>query len=141
MANFKKGEVEIQLADGSYTMRFDFNVLCTIEERLNKSIDQLFFQGNISRLAIREAITVALKARHPNITAKKVGRLIEPSKMQEYVVALFEGLAHANGQSEEDIEMMKQRISEETDDEIIDIVEVKEDDNPPLALTATTGTS
>ena len=144
MANKKRGEVEIELLDGTYTMHFSFNTICTIEERLGKSIDQLFFQGDISRIAIREAMACALKGRHMGMTSNKVGRLIDPTKMQQYVMAIFEGLAYANGQSEEQIKQMRDMLNDETDGEAIDadVVDQKEGGDAPLQLAnGTTGTS
>ena len=149
MANLKRGEVEVDaFTDGkARVLRFDFNALCTIEERLGQSVDQLFFSGNVSRLAIREAVTVALKHRNQAITSKKVGRLIDPEKMQPLLIGIFKGLAAANGQTDEQIAEMERMILDETDEEELglggDVSVGGNDDDSPLQLTRpdTTGTA
>lgn len=113
MTNKKRGEVEIYLAGDTHTLLLDMNAICTLEEAFDgKSIDQLLFSGNFSRLVLRQAIYVGMiryYGSQKKVTPEIVGEMMaetfaeKPDSMKDLVMPVLEGVLAGNGADTEEI--------------------------------------
>jgi NADH:ubiquinone oxidoreductase subunit D len=61
----------------SFTLKYDFNSMCEIEERAGKGFDQLLEQKTGIYLSTRYLLWGGLLKNHRNITLEQVGAIIE----------------------------------------------------------------
>lgn len=139
MANPRRGEVDVELGGQPYTLVYDFNALSEIEAAFgDKSIDELFFAGNMSRRVLREAIRVGLERKYRKHTPKQVGRMIgatlerDPKALAGLARAVVCGLLAASGVPAERIEQINRVLSGDEDAEAAD-EKACADDPPPTA--------
>lgn len=104
MANSQRGEVELELAGTPYTLAFNFNAIAEIETAFgDRSIDSIFFGGQLSRRAIIEAIRAGLVKRNRRHTSKQVAEMLDatvaddPTAYARVVRTVVLGLMAANG--------------------------------------------
>ena len=75
MANPVKGEVGFSVGDGRFTLAYDFNALCTLEEDLGVSIEDVGAKME-SISAVRTMFRLGLEAHHGRISDIEAGNLI-----------------------------------------------------------------
>lgn len=129
--NAKRGATQIDLAGNVYTLIYDFNAVCELEERCaGASIDDLLFAGKVPRHVLREALAVGMKRQHPNIKSREVGKLIaqelEVSRvdgLRKIMKAVLVGILRANGATDDQIA----EIERATDSDVEDSVTAKGD--------------
>lgn len=97
MANPHKGEVTLTVGNVVYTLTFNANVLCSIEQQLGKGIvgiyKELFDMEGMSITAARAALYCALKKQHPKITLDQAGdMIIDAGGMAKVLPLIGEGM-------------------------------------------------
>lgn len=75
MATKIKGEIAFDAAGSKWTLVYDFNALCTIEEELDVKVDEVGERLN-SPSMIRSIFRIGLAAHHGVMTDLEAGRLI-----------------------------------------------------------------
>ncbi len=110
MTNKRRGGVQVELGGQSYTLRFTFNSIALLEERLNSTLPQIL-AGQFGVRVVREALSVALSPEDRHLTPNKIGRLMdqEPEKIAYLMNKVFEALSLAMGIGED--------VAEEVEDE------------------------
>lgn len=82
MANKAKGEVELKVGEAYYTLVYDLNALCEIEEALSRGPYVVTFQQAMARAesgqltAIRAVLWGGMRRKHPAMTIEKIGTLL-----------------------------------------------------------------
>lgn len=78
MANPIKGEVAFEAGGRAYTLVLDINALCTLEDRLDMSVDQIAASlGKGMRLGVlRLMFWAGLQAKHPGVPEVGVGDIL-----------------------------------------------------------------
>jgi hypothetical protein len=102
LANVRRGEATIELNGHEYTIRLDFNALCTLEQNLGMPVTKL--NDNMGLTAIREIIYIGLRHEFKpnNFNRTVAGEMIDPTKIDEYVEAITKALNGALGIKEDD---------------------------------------
>lgn len=97
MANAVRGEVSFEAAGTTYRMKISTNALCEIEDALGESIDEVgrkIAENKSAKIRVlRTLVWGALLDRHPNLTPKDAGRLIDEigmEKASELIAKCFE---------------------------------------------------
>lgn len=76
MANPARGEVALTVADTEYTLKFSTNAICELEELQNKGLNEIV--QDLERLStVRALLWAGLRAKHPDVTLKGAGELID----------------------------------------------------------------
>ena len=108
MANRVRGEVEIEIGEETYTLRYDFNALASIDQRLADAhmpgLLAQFSQGQVNFFALREALWHGLPIQvRRRISVAQLGEMMEPRKLVYYMDKLVEALEAAGfiGRAEE----------------------------------------
>lgn len=74
MANEQRGEIEIKIGGKLRKMRFGFNEMAQVEQRLDgRSILRMMAEKNFGMWAIRESLYVGLSVYMPKLTPERVG--------------------------------------------------------------------
>lgn len=78
MANAIKGEVSFLAGNKRYTLVFDFNAICNVEDTFDAPISEVGekLTGGMRAKDLRALITAGLQAHHPGIEELDVGDLI-----------------------------------------------------------------
>ncbi len=79
MANPLKGEAALALSGRQFTMVFDFNAMCTLEEATGKTAESLLEDLDGDRLAMRDLralVWASLQARQPELSLRDAGDLL-----------------------------------------------------------------
>ena len=80
MANPLLGEVAFKAADAEYTLKFSTNAICELEELLNRGLNEIV--SDLERLStVRALLWAGLRAKHPDVTLKMAGEIIDKSGM------------------------------------------------------------
>lgn len=97
MANPHKGEVALKSNGKVYTLLFDINTICEIEQALDASISELgdVLSEGAKLSTIRVMIWAGLQHHHPGLSLQDAGHVIAGSDMKEMSQALGQGLASA----------------------------------------------
>lgn len=99
MANRHRGEVALLIGDATYTLCFSINSLCSLEELLNKSVNEIMAgigDGSKVRLGtVRALVWAGLSEKHPEITVKDAGRIITEGGTAEVMAKVTEALEAA----------------------------------------------
>jgi hypothetical protein len=79
MAGNVKGEVRFEAEGASYTLVFTIDALCALEDRVNKSVEQIGAEmGKSPRLSLLRALFHAgLREYQPSISEKKAGEIMQ----------------------------------------------------------------
>lgn len=93
MANRVKGEAAL----GDYTLVFDINAMCLLEEETGLKTGELLakMQEGIGISELRSFIWAGLQDRHPEITIKAAGGVIGDFGIEESLKALEEAITAA----------------------------------------------
>lgn len=87
MANRFRGEVSFKSGEETYTLRYDANTLCEVEDAfdmgVNKIATLLQDQEKLRLSHIRLVFHLGLKENHPNLSLEDAGRLISEVGMGE----------------------------------------------------------
>ena len=75
MANPIKGEVGFKIAGGDFVLAYDFNALCTLEEDLGVSVEEIGEKLS-SVSSIRTIFRIGLEVHHGRMTDIEAGRMI-----------------------------------------------------------------
>lgn len=75
MANGIKGEVGFKVAGSDWTLVYDFNALCTIEQELDVDVADVGTKLS-SPSMIRSVFRIGLEAKHGGMSDLEAGRLI-----------------------------------------------------------------
>ena len=92
MANPLKGEVAFDADDATYTLVFDFNALCTLEDEFGVDVSKIGDAVGAKASNLRTVFRVGLSAHHPEMTDKEVGSIITdigPTKAGEIITEAF----------------------------------------------------
>lgn len=79
MVNSKRGEVQIRAGDTVYVLRYGFNALCELQDRTGKTAQEMFedLQKSPSLRVMRTIFAVGLAERHPDLTEKDAGNILD----------------------------------------------------------------
>lgn len=81
MANPLRGEVELKVKDGAYTLRFSIDAICGLEEEIGKSFARIMVELSNPELVtltlVRKVFRAALSEHHPDLTLRQAGEIIE----------------------------------------------------------------
>lgn len=97
-----------ELEDKSYTLKFDYNSICDIEEYAGEPIQNFVSENKIGLNQVRIIMWAGLKWKLAGITKQQVGfmlaKLMENGQYQDVVKKMFELLPQAfpNFKSEEE---------------------------------------
>ena len=93
MANPHKGEVPLEIGGTLYTLRLDFNALCSAEEFSSKRMPALIedLQSG-SFAAIRILLLAAISHQVPDMTLAKAGDLVQEAGPPKVMDALTKAL-------------------------------------------------
>ncbi len=96
MANKQRGYVPIEIGGETYQLRYDFNALAQLDQRLGQSFFKVLGEGNIGFHVIREALVSGL-ANPANGRGEETRALqhLEVAKVDYYIDKIFEGLEAA----------------------------------------------
>lgn len=87
MANDIRGEVELHLGDKSYRLKFSTNAICSVEDKLGKSI--IAVMGEIDWITTRRVLLwAALQHHQPGIELKDAGEIMDAAGPLNTVEAL-----------------------------------------------------
>lgn len=104
--NAVKGEVPFEAEGQTYTLVFDFNAICTVEEVFDLPISEVGEKMAKGMRAgdLRKMIAAGLQGRHPGITDLEAGHLIgvigaqvAADKLAEAMQAAFPQAGGAKG--------------------------------------------
>lgn len=104
MANKHRGEVDIEVPSGTFTLRFSTNAICDLEDRLDLGIAQIV--GRLEdeeqmRLGVlRSVVWAGLRDNHQGITEPQAGDVISEAGMGVIVAKISEALSLAFPESE-----------------------------------------
>lgn len=101
MANPHRGEVVFKAADAEYTLVFSTNSICELEELLNSGLNTIV--ANMERLTtVRALLWAGLHSKHPEISLKKAGDIIDVCGMAAATEAVGRALNAAFPKPEKD---------------------------------------
>ena len=93
MANKHRGYVPIEIGGETYQLRYDFNALAQLDQRLGQSFFKVLSEGNIGFHVIREALIAGLSnPANGRGAATKAIQQLEVAKVDYYIDKIFEGL-------------------------------------------------
>ncbi len=96
MANKHRGYVPIEIGGETYQLRYDFNALAQLDQRLGQSFFKVLGEGNIGFHVIREALVAGLaNPANGRGAATRALQHLEVSKIDYYIDKIFEGLEAA----------------------------------------------
>lgn len=96
MANKHRGYVPIEIGGETYQLRYDFNALAQLDQRLGQSFFKVLSDGNIGFHVIREALIAGLSnPANGRGAATRALQHLEVSKVDYYIDKIFEGLEAA----------------------------------------------
>src|SRR5690606_37211406 len=96
MANKHRGYVPIEIGGETYQLRYDFNALAQLDQRLGQSFFKVLSEGNIGLHVIREALVSGLSnPANGRGAATKALQHLEVAKVDYYIDKIFEGLEAA----------------------------------------------
>src|SRR5690606_13073352 len=96
MANRHRGYVPIEIGGETYQLRYDFNALAQLDQRLGQSFFKVLSERNIGFRVIREALVAGLaNSDSGRGAATKALQHLEVSKIDYYIDKIFEGLEAA----------------------------------------------
>lgn len=158
MANPKRGEVELELAGDTYTLKFSTSVLAELEHACGgRAVDDfLVGGGNLPVHFVQNAIFLALRQfnRRSSITLKHTARLMDNAMdadekaYMRMLIAVYTGIMSCRGAKREEMDRVVKIIRRDMDDDFV--VEdddqtaeggAEESDGPLLARLRSTGTT
>lgn len=96
MANKQRGYVPIEIGGETYQLRYDFNALAQLDQRLGQSFFKVLGEGNIGFHVIREALVAGLaNPANGRGAATRALQHLEVAKIDYYIDKIFEGLEAA----------------------------------------------
>src|SRR5690606_35225286 len=96
MANRQRGYVSIEIGGETYQLRYDFNALAQLDQRLGQAFFKMLSEGNIGFHVIREALVAGLSnPANGRGAATRALRDLEVAKIDYYIDKIFEGLEAA----------------------------------------------
>ena len=123
MSNPMRNEAVVILDGEEKTLVFNYAALMEIENAFGgKSIDSIFFSGDISRSAIGHAIRAGLAKRNRPMTMSKVAGLIgatldkNPGALEGFTRAIMLGILGGSGKSQDEIDKVASVIDEAIED-------------------------
>jgi hypothetical protein len=101
MANPHRGEAEITLNDDSVrVLRYGFNELAELEKQLGAGLPKILDSGDVGFDVVRQAVYIGLKYSNKKLTPGKIGGLLDPKHLAEYLEKIGEAWASAMGADE-----------------------------------------
>jgi len=96
MANKHRGYVPIEIGGETYQLRYDFNALAQLDQRLGQSFFKVLSEGNIGFHVIREALIAGLSnPANGRGAATKAIQNLDVTRFDYYIDKVFEGLEAA----------------------------------------------
>lgn len=95
MANRHRGYITIELDGEEYALRYDFDALARLDQRLGQSFFKVLQEGNLGFHVIREALAAGLANPANGRGATKALRSLVPGEFDYYVEKVIEGLEAA----------------------------------------------
>lgn len=94
MANPEKGEVAFKAADAEYTLRYSTNAICELEDHLGRGLNAIV--ADLERVStVRALLWAGLRAKHPEITLKAAGEIMDKCGVPTTVGAVSDALKAA----------------------------------------------
>ena len=94
------------LGDKQYTLKYDYNALCDIEEMSGQNLQSLFSDGKVGLNTIRLLLWGGLKWKMNGITKQQVGFIMntlqEEDRLNEVVQKASELIAQSTGKGKEE---------------------------------------
>lgn len=91
MANPARGEVAFKVADSEYTLKFSTNAICEAEELLDKGLNDIL--RDLKRVStVRALMCAGLREKHPDITTKAVGAIMDKIGVASAVEHVLAGM-------------------------------------------------
>ena len=76
--NSLRGFAKVELGASEYSVKYDINALCSLEQELgNKSLQEIFSSDSLNFSWIRSVLWAGLLHGDAKITPKKVGRMLD----------------------------------------------------------------
>jgi len=95
MANPVRGEYEIELKDGTHTLKYDFQAFATLESLVGFPVTQMGNHLGVNFLL--NALMVGLSHEGTRWTIAKLNKAMEPSKFNDYLTVVVRAIAAALG--------------------------------------------
>jgi hypothetical protein len=97
MANPHRGEVALKSGGKVYTLLFDINTICEIEEALDVPLSELgeTLLESAKLSTIRTMVWAGLQHHHPTVDLKAAGLIIAGADLADVSKAIGEGLVAA----------------------------------------------
>ena len=105
MTNPIKGEVSVKTGEKEYTLLFNTNVLCELENEMGMSVSAIsekWASGSPSFSDTRKIFWVGLRAMHGGISLDDTGKIIDSIGIKEAFKKLMEALVAAFPSGESD---------------------------------------
>lgn len=107
--NRHRGYVPIEIGGETYRLRYDFNALAQLDQRLGQSFLNALISGGISFYVIREALVAGLSNPMNGRGATKILNRLEVDKVDYYLDRIFDALEAAG--------LIKSKDAEESDED------------------------
>lgn len=89
MANAHRGEVDVEVPSGTYTMRFSTNAICELEDRVDLGIAEIIARledaARMRMSLLRAVVWAGLRGSRPDITIDQAGEVITEAGMTAIV--------------------------------------------------------
>lgn len=96
MSNKQRGYIPIEIGGETYQLRYDFNALAQLDQRLGQSFFKVLSEGNIGFHVIREALIAGLSnPGNSRGAATKAIQNLDVTRFDYYIDKVFEGLEAA----------------------------------------------
>lgn len=97
MANRVRGDVGLLLGGQAFTLCFDINALCALEDGLGVDVSELgdLMGGSVKLKTIRTLLWAGLQHHHAGITETEVGQVMQIADLAEVAQKVSEAFAAA----------------------------------------------
>lgn len=117
MANEKRAQVEIELGDKTYVLRYDMNTIARLDQALGEPISKLAKEERFGVHSLRQCIFEGIRDRNRKLKIGDVGGMMEGPQLGYYSEQVAEAIGLAMGiDSDEDEEGEDSDPTEEDDD-------------------------
>lgn len=94
MANRHRGEVDVEVPSGTWTLRFSTNAICELEDREDCGIGEIIARlddpARMRMSLLRTLVWAGLRDKHPDLTVEQAGDIITDAGMSAMVGKLGE---------------------------------------------------
>lgn len=105
MANKDRGEISLKVDGKTYTLCFDVNALCEVEDLLGRGIPHIMADMQSAETmrfgTVRGLLWGALQRHHPEMTVKMAGEMVSAVKLDKAMAAIGDALNASNPDEDE----------------------------------------